>query len=157
MIVSQQLETTTRAFARVLGPYLVIVMAAAGSRASDLRGLLASPGQSLWWAWVTGAFVLLCGVIVLALHPYWRGAAAVMVSALGALTALKGLALMVFPTSYLAFAKTVIGGPAWFAGLAAAELAGLYLVYVGWAPRRRDQAERAENDRGRPSHVSHAA
>lgn len=37
------------------------------------------------------------GLIVIILHPYWRGAAAITVSLLGWFTAIKGLALMAMP------------------------------------------------------------
>lgn len=48
-----------------------------------MRELLAAFEASPIWAWVVGAFVLMGGIIIVALHPYWRGPAAVIVSLLG--------------------------------------------------------------------------
>jgi hypothetical protein len=70
-------------FARVLGPFLVVVTATAVARTSDMRTLLSAFGANFVWPWVTGAFILLSGLVVVALHQYWRGVAAVIVSVLG--------------------------------------------------------------------------
>ena len=60
-----------------------IVAATVVIRASHMRVLLAAFEASPIWAWVLGAFVLMGGIIIVALHPYWRGATAVIVSLLG--------------------------------------------------------------------------
>lgn len=131
----QQSEARTRLFARVLGPYLVIVTATALARASHMRTLLHDFGSSSVWPWVTGAFVLLCGLVVIALHQYWRGTAAVIVSVVGSLTALKGLALLAFPEPYISAGESAVGrGNWWQAIMVITALAGVYLTYVGWVP-----------------------
>ena len=157
MISAQQPEAATRAFARVLGPYLLVAMIAAGARASELRVLLADFGASPTWPWVSGAFVLLGGLVVIALHPYWRGAAAAIVSALGWLSAIKGLLLMTRPGFYLALAGVAVDGPVVRAWCVVLALAGLYLTYVGWAPRKPGQAESEARSTDRPSQASRAA
>jgi hypothetical protein len=121
-------------FSRVLGPYLIVVTATALVRASQMRTLLSEFGASSAWPWVTGAFVLLSGLIVIALHPYWRGAAAIIVSVLGWLTSLKGLFLMALPQTYLSAANSAVDTSGWRIGFAVVALVGLYLTYVGWAP-----------------------
>ncbi len=132
---SQRPEARTRMFARVLGPYLVIVTVTAVARASRMRTLLTEFDANSLWPWVTGAFVLLSGMIVVALHQYWRGAPAIIVSVLGWLTVLKGFFLMAFPRSYLSFGSTVVDTVAWWrAGLIVMALVGLYLTFIGWAP-----------------------
>lgn len=133
MSARPQSEARTRGFARVLGPYLVIAALAALVRASDMPKLLAEFEASFVWSWVTGAFVLLSGLIVVALHQYWRGAAAIVVSVLGWLTTLKGLFLLVIPQRYLSFGDTVINAKGWWlAIMAVTAFLGLYLTYVGW-------------------------
>ena len=130
-----QSEARTRGFARVLGPYLVIVALAALVRASDMATLLAEFEADSVWPWVTGAFVLLSGLIVVALHQNWRGAAAIVVSVLGWLTTVKGLLLLVVPQRYLSFGDSVVNAKGWWlAIMAIMALVGLYLSYVGWNP-----------------------
>ena len=87
------------------------------------------------WPWVTGAFVLVGGLTVVALHQYWRGAAAVIVSLLGWLLALRGLLLLAFPATFMSMANSVMGaGALWRTICVCVALIGLYLTYVGWMP-----------------------
>lgn len=137
MSSSQQAEARTRMFARVLGPYLVIVTATAIAHASEMRTLLSGFGANSMWPWLTGAFVLPIGLVIVALHQYWRGAAAIMVSVLGWLTTLKGLFLMAIPETYISAANSALGAIGWWrAGMVIVGLVGLYLTYVGWVPPR---------------------
>jgi hypothetical protein len=93
------------------------------------------------WAWVTGAFVLLTGLTVIAVHPYWRGAPAVIVSVTGWLMAVKGFFLLAFSQNYLEAASNAIGtGVVWRAIELFAAGIGLYLTYAGWAPSPQVQA-----------------
>jgi hypothetical protein len=135
MSSSQQAQTRTRMFARVLGPFLIIVDVTAVARASDMRGLLSEFTANSLWPWVAGAFVLLFGLIIIALHQYWRGAAAIIVSLLGWLVALRGLFLLAFPQTFISVANSMIGAEAWWrVACIAFAVAGLYLTYVGWMP-----------------------
>ena len=134
MNVSQQSQTRTRIFARVLGPFLVIVDVTAIARASDMQKLLSQFEANSLWTWVTGAFILLFGLIVVATHQYWRGTAAIIVSVLGWLITLRGLLLLAFPKAFISLANTMIGAQtSWVALCAAAVIVGLYLTYVGWS------------------------
>ena len=122
-------------FARVLGPYLVVVTGTAAVQPAHMRTLLSEFGANSVWPWVTGAFVLLSGLVVIALHQYWRGAAAIVVSLLGWLTALKGLFLVTFPETYISAADTAIDAVSWWRpAYVAIAVLGLYLTYVGWVP-----------------------
>ncbi len=128
-------------FARVLGPYLVVVTVTAVARASQMRTLSAEFGASLAWAWVTGAFILLAGLVVVALHPYWGSAAAIIVSILGWMTVLKGLFLLAIPQSYVSAVNSAVEPSIWWrAGFVVIALVGLYLTYVGWAPASSGQS-----------------
>jgi hypothetical protein len=84
---------------------------------------------------VTGAFVLLTGLVVVALHQYWRGAPAIIVSVLGWVTTLKGFFLMAFAQTYPSFASTAVDAlTSWRAGFFAMALVGLSLAFIGWIP-----------------------
>jgi hypothetical protein len=93
---------------------------------------------------------LLSGLVVVALHQYWRGAAAVIVSVLGWLTALNGLLLMTFPHTYISVANSALDETiGWWIGFIIVGLIGLDLTYVGWAPARgrpTPQAARSTRD-----------
>ncbi len=135
MNASPESQATTRMFARVLGPFLVIVDVTAVARASDMQALLAQFEANSLWTWVTGAFILLFGLIVVAGHPHWRGAAAIIVSLLGWLITLRGVLLLAFPRAFVAMANDMIGAEALWVGLCLAMVpVGLYLIYVGWGP-----------------------
>ena len=135
MSASQESQTRTRIFARVLGPFLVIVDITAMVRASDMQGLLSQFEANSMWTFVTGAFILLFGLIVVAAHQYWQGAAAIIVSLLGWLVVLRGLLLVAFPRVFVSVANSMIGAQAWWVTLCVIfALIGLYLTYVGWAP-----------------------
>jgi hypothetical protein len=132
---STQVPPRTRMFARVLGPFVAILGMTVVARASEMRKLVSDFESNSVWAWVTGAFVLLIGVVVIALHPYWRGAAAIMISLLGWMIALRGLFLLAFPTVFMSAANATIGmGPVWIAVSIVLAVVGLYLTYVGWSP-----------------------
>ncbi len=89
--MSTEVQVRTRMFARVLGPFFVIVAAMTVARASDMRMMLSDP-----WPWVTGVFLLLASLVIIALHQYWRGAAAITVSVVGWVLALRAVFLMAF-------------------------------------------------------------
>jgi hypothetical protein len=130
-----QIQARTGLFARVLGPYLIVAALTMVARASDMRTLLAQFDADSVWPWITGAFVLPMGLVVIVLHPYWRGAAATIVSLLGWLTAFKGLALMAFPHAYLSMGNNAVGvSPWWQVGTVIVALVGLYLTVIGWIP-----------------------
>ena len=135
MNVSQQLQPRTRMFSRVLGPFLVIADVTAIARASDMQKLLSQFEANSLWTWVTGAFILILGLIIVAGHQYWRGAAAIIVSVLGWLVTLRGLLLLAFPEAFVSVAHSMIGLQAWWVAVCIAfALVGLFLTYVGWAP-----------------------
>ncbi|WP_163888256.1 hypothetical protein [Mycolicibacterium hippocampi] len=148
MNMSQPVQDRTRLFARVLGPFLVIVDVAAVLRASDMRTLLSDFSANSAWPWVSGAFILICGLIIVALHQHWHGVAAIIVSALGWLIVARAVFLLAFPDAFMSLADNMIGATAWWmtvCGVAA--LIGVYLTYVGWAPEHHRPAAHA----GKPS------
>jgi hypothetical protein len=142
---STQVQPRTRMFARVLGPFVAILGIAVVARPSEMRYLVSDFESNSVWVWVTGAFVLLIGLVIIALHPYWRGAAAIMVSLLGWMITLRGLLLLVFPASFVKAANATIGlAPLWIGVSIGLAVVGLYLTYVGWRPTPRHPKAPAE-------------
>jgi len=142
MHTARPVQYRTRMFARVLGPYLVIAAATLVTRPSYVKSLMHAFDGSSEWPWITGAFVLPMGLVVVALHPYWRGSAAAAVSILGWLTVFKGIALMTFPQSYLSMGNDAFAGaPWWNVSVFIMVLIGLYLTVVGWAPNHQSAAD----------------
>ena len=132
---SRQQENRTRMFARALGPFFVIVTVTAVARTSDMRTLLSAFEANPVWPWVTGAFLLIGGLIVIALHQYWRSRPAVLVSILGWVIALRGLLLLAFPQTFMSAANAAVGKTAlWVSVDLFVAVVGLYLTYVGWSP-----------------------
>jgi hypothetical protein len=152
MSSSEQSQRRTRMMARVVGPYLVIIAATAALRPTDMRTMTSQFEANPLWAWVVGAFILLLGLVAIALHPYWRGAAAILVSAVSWLVAIKGLFLVAFPLTYFSMTDSALDAVGWWRGGAVVEvLIGLYLAYVGWMPSRtRPESEEAGSTRDLP-------
>ena len=98
----------TKSFARVLGPFLTIVSFVAAVRMSEMRTLLSEFAASQVWPWVTGAFVLIGGIAVVAFHNQWRNPAAVIVSLLGWMLVVRGLVLLAFPATFTSLADQMI-------------------------------------------------
>ena len=117
MNTSEQQQLRTRMFARVLGPFFVIVAATTVARASDMRTLLSDFEANAAWPWVTGAFLLLASLVIVALHQYWHGAAAITVSVAGWVLALRALFLMAFPHAFMAAADAAIRMSALWVGV----------------------------------------
>jgi hypothetical protein len=141
MIASRHTEYRTRMFARVVGPYLVAIAAAVILRPTEMKTMLSLFEGNPLWAWVVGDFILLLGLTVIALHPYWRGAAAIIVSLIGWGVAAKGLILVIWPRNYFSTANSAIDAVGWWQSAAVVyALAGLYLTYVGWMPKRERPA-----------------
>lgn len=97
MSITPHIQSRTRLFARVLGPYLLIAALTMIGRTAYMRSMIEAFSADAVWPWVAGAFVLPMGLAVIVLHPYWRGPAAAIVSLLGWLSVVKGVALMAFP------------------------------------------------------------
>ena len=147
MSSSHQPQLRTRMFARVLGPFFVIVSATAGARASEMPSLMAAFTANALWSWVAGSFVLAGGLVVAALHSYWRGPAAIVVSLMGWLITLRGVLLLAFPKAFISMANSVIGmGDLWRAICIGFAAIGLYLTYVGWMPGSERSAPQAATE-----------
>lgn len=136
MMSSPQTQST-RLFARVLGPYFVIAMAVYVALSPDLPTLLEALDANPMLPWVTGAFTLITGLVIVALHQQWSNPAAIIVSVTGWLTTVKGVAIMAFPAAYGSLADSITNTtPVIVTQGVVVGAIGLYLTYVGWAPER---------------------
>src|SRR5215469_15965395 len=93
-------EAHTRAFARMIGPWLVLVPGIIAFRAHDMGPLATAFFQSSLFIWFAGALLLFLGLLIIAFHQYWSSAAAVIISLLGWILVLRGVALMAAPKLY---------------------------------------------------------
>lgn len=139
MNTSEQSQTRTRNFARVLGPFLTIVPITAAVHGSHMQALFTEFKANPMWPWLYGAILLMGGLFIIAFHQYWRSLAAVIVSVVGWFFAIRGVLLLTLPRVYDAAGDAIYSSglsiAIWvlFGCLASA---GLYLTYVGWKPER---------------------
>jgi hypothetical protein len=126
----------TRAFARVIGPYVAIFGIVYAIRLPELNGLVddlfAQPFQML----MLGALMLGAGLVIIGVHRNWRGPLAVTVSLFGWFVAVRGFLLIATPSTIQAGVDATMLSPAattvarvFFAALG---VLGLVLAYAGW-------------------------
>jgi hypothetical protein len=125
-------QARTRAFARIIGPWLTIVPGIIALRAPEMGPFASEFFKSGLFVWFAGALLLFSGLLIIAFHQYWSSAAAIMISLFGWILALRGLLLMAAPKLYervgMAVESTLLVRLI-FGVLVAI---GLYLTYVGW-------------------------
>ena len=129
-------QVRTRAFARILGPWLIIVPGIIAVRAPDMGALASEFFDSPLFVWFSGASLLFGGLLIIAFHQYWSSAAAVLISLFGWVLAIRGLILMAAPWLYQR--AMVIADATWLVRLMFGVLVviGLYLTCVGWMAKR---------------------
>ncbi|MBV8788160.1 MAG: hypothetical protein JOZ00_15905 [Mycobacterium sp.] len=137
MSASEQSRIRTRMFARVMGPYLTIVPTTVAIRGSYMQELFNEFKANPMWAWLYGAILLMGGLFIIAFHQYWRGLAAIIVSAVGWFFLIRGVLLLTVPRAYDSAGNAIYNSGAsaaiWVLFICLAS-AGLYLTYVGWKP-----------------------
>ena len=133
MPATSESRARTRAFARVIGPFLVIVPAILVVRAPDLGTILSAFFQNEALVWMMGALLFFCGLLIIAFHQYWSSPAAVMISLFGWFLAIRGFILLAAPQLILrGGAAAMHMETAVRIGFAVLVLIGLWLAYVGW-------------------------
>lgn len=136
MPATPESKARTRAFARVVGPWLAIAPGIIVMRMPDMGVLAAAFFENPLFAWFVGALLLFSGLLIIAFHQYWSSVAAVMISLFGWFLALRGLVLMAAPQLIERGAAASMGAVAlvriFFGALV---LVGFYLTYVGWIAR----------------------
>ena len=134
MSVAMSQQDRTRAFARVLGPALLIIACAVALRAPDAAKIIVAIFDREQLLWIIGSLSVVAGLIVVAFHNRWSSPSAAIVSLIGWLMLVRGVALLAAPMllySAAATAGSVLPIRLVFAILA---LVGLYLAWVGWRP-----------------------
>ena len=144
-------QARTRAFARVLGPWLVIAPGIIALRARDMGALASDFFKSELAVWFTGAALRFGGLLIIAFHQYWSSLAAVSISAFGWILALRGLLLMAAPELYERAAMSMDAIPLVRLIFGVLVAIGLYLTYVGWlakpaSPFGKEQPVSKAND-----------
>lgn len=135
-------QLRTRAFARVIGPYVATFGIVYAIRLPELTGLVDELFAQSFQMLMLGALMLAAGLVVIGLHRNWRGPLAVTISLFGWFVAIRGFLLIATPSTIEAGADATLLSPTattvarvFFAALGAL---GLVLAYAGWftAPKR---------------------
>ena len=129
---TQESQARTRAFARIIGPWLVIVPGIVVLRAPGMGALASEFFTSGLFVWFSGALLLFGGLLIIAFHQYWLNVAAVLISVFGWILALRGLVLMAAPELYERAASSIDAIPVVRLIFGVLVAIGLYLTYVGW-------------------------
>jgi hypothetical protein len=135
-------QLRTRAFARVIGPYVATFGIVYAVRLPDLGGLVGDLFAQTFNVLILGALMLAGGLVIIGLHRSWRGPLAVTVSLFGWFVAVRGFLLIATPSTIEAGVDATMLSPTativarvFFAALG---MLGLVLAYAGWfrAPAR---------------------
>jgi hypothetical protein len=136
MPATTEAKARTRAFARVLGPFLVIVPGIIVARMPEMGAFASAFFGNEALVWIMGAFLLFGGLLIIAYHQYWSSPAAVLISLFGWFLALRGLVLLAAPRFYERATIASEGAiSAARIGFGVLVLIGLWLTYVGWIAR----------------------
>lgn len=126
-------QNRTRVLARIVGPYLVVVAVTMFARRAALPLLLRAFMQDAPLVLATGAFTLIAGLVIVAMHHHWTGAAAIVISLIGVAAAVKGALLMAAPEIGAGMTASIVRAPLLLLVAAGVELLlGVWLTLVGW-------------------------
>lgn len=137
MPATRESQARTRAFARVVGPWLVIVPGIIAVRAPDMGALASEFFDSPLFVWFSSALLFFAGLLIIAFHQYWSSAAAVLISLFGWVLAIRGLVLMAAPGLYERGAVAVELAVLVRLVFGILIVIGVYLTYVGWLANPR--------------------
>jgi len=133
MPATSESKARTRAFARVMGPWLVIVPGIIVVRIPDMGTLISGFFENTGLIWFAGGLLLFCGLLIIAFHQYWSSPSAILISLLGWFLALRGFLLMAAPQLIERGATASMGAlPVVRIGFGILVLIGLWLTFVGW-------------------------
>ena len=133
MAVTPESNARTRAFARVLGPFLIIVPGIIAVRAPDMGSILNAFFANEALVWIMGAFLLFAGLVIIANHQYWSSAAAILISLFGWFLAIRGMVLLAAPQLIARAGAEAMGAMALVRiGFGVLLLVGVWLTYEGW-------------------------
>ncbi|MFS8113438.1 hypothetical protein QD460_17080 [Rhizobium jaguaris] len=133
MPATSESKARTRAFARVMGPWLVIVPGIIVMRIQDMGALISGFFENTGLLWFVGGLLLFCGLLIIAFHQYWSSPSAILISLLGWFLALRGVLLMAAPQLIERGVAASMGAlPIVRIGFGILVLIGLWITFVGW-------------------------
>ena len=135
MPATPEASARTRAFARVTGPYLLIVptIVVVRTPSANMEEILSSFFRNDALVWLAGGLLLFGGLLIIAHHQYWSSPAAIMISLFGWFLALRGVALLAAPQLIARGAAAALNMiPIVQIGFGVLVLVGLWLTFVGW-------------------------
>ena len=143
MAATAESRARTRAFARVIGPFLVIMPGAIAFRAAtgSLEGSFTGFFESPVLVWGTAALLVFGGLLILANHQYWSSPAAIIISLFGWFLTLRGVVLIAAPQVMQSGVEASMNEslvPLVIAGFSVLAVTGVYLSYVGYLTPRQD-------------------
>ncbi|MFK0248836.1 hypothetical protein ACIQUM_29425 [Amycolatopsis azurea] len=140
---SPEAQRRTRAFARVIGPYVATFTTIYAIRLPELQGLTGDLFGQPSLMLMLGAMMLAAGLVIIGGHRSWRGPLAVTVSLFGWFVAVRGFLLIATPATIRSGVDATMLSPTamtvarvFFAALA---VMGLVMTYAGWFAGRRAQ------------------
>lgn len=123
----------TRLFARALGPFFIVFGIAVAMKAGVMELFVPAFFQEGALVFVTGAFTLLLGLGIIAVHNRWDGLAAIIISVFAIITAIRGALLMIAPSFIASLSADFVRLTGLiFIPATIAVMIGAYLTYVGW-------------------------
>jgi hypothetical protein len=137
MPATPEARARTRAYARVIGPFLVIVPAIVAVRAPNTGTILTAFFENEALVWITGGLLLFGGLLIIANHQYWSSLSAILISLFGWYLALRGLVLLAAPQLIASAAAAAMNMmPIVRIGFGVLVVIGLRLTFVGWIARQ---------------------
>lgn len=123
----------TRAMARIIGPYLIVVATALLVRHDTLAAFLAEFMANAPLVFASGAFTLMAGLALVCAHHHWNSIEASVISVLAIAVTLKGASLMIAPQFGADLADHMVQRPTVLVLAVILEaLVGAWLMLVGW-------------------------
>ena len=125
----------TRAFARVIGPFIALVVGALELRSGEMTKIGPLFFENAVIVWMAAAFLVFLGLFVIAFHQYWRSPAAILISLFGWFLLIRGLVLLYAPQLMARAVNRAVTGdilPYIRIGFSVMLLIGLWLSYVCW-------------------------
>ncbi len=123
----------TKAFARFLGPYFMVMPAIIITRMPEMETILRAFFANPALVFIMGAALFGLGLVVITQHPVWHGFTAILISVMGWVLAFRGLAILIMPDVFFAVAQSLIPQAMIVQAMfGVIFLIGLWLSYEGW-------------------------
>ena len=88
---------TSKILARIIGPIMIIPAIGIFLNFNTYQGLIAEFSKSPSLCYLGGFMALLMGLVILQFHNRWEAGWPVLITILGWITLIKGVALIIFP------------------------------------------------------------